>query len=391
MCDMMTIVHTPPTTRDRHFMRIAERLAWRGSGHVEPNPMVGCVIVSSDGTIVGRGYHRRFGGAHAEVNALREAGERARGATVYVTLEPCAHTGQTPPCTEALINAGVSRVVIDQRDPNPDSHHGIQRLRDADIEVVMLDEGDALPLRAADSFVHRIRTGRPWVIAKWAQTIDGRIATRTGESQWISSPASRRLVHRKRGRVDAIITGIGTVLNDDPRLTARNVRVRRIARRVVIDPQLQTPVKSQLMQTARDVPTTILCYESILNSQNERPQHLQSAGIDLLGIPVSGDDLPLGLALEELTRRHEVATVLIEAGGGLLSRLFAQNLVNEAWVFTAPLLLGDEHAPQAVHSRRVEHLTQRISMQLVSQHARQHDIFARYVVQSPDSRETQRS
>ena len=377
----MTVTASSPTsTRDRHYMQMAERLAWRGCGNVEPNPMVGCVILSADGRVVGQGYHRRFGGPHAELNALEQAGELAAGGTAYITLEPCGHSGKTPPCTEALIRADIARLVIDRRDPHPDAAGGIDQLHDAGIEITVLDDFDAPALRAADRFIHSVINKRPWVIAKWAQTLDGSIATRSGESQWISSPASRRVVHRQRGRVDAILTGIGTVLHDDPMLTARKVRTRRIARRVVIDPKLQIPLDSNLMRTARDVPVTIACHEALLNSMPDRIHRIKDTGAEVIGIPMTGEDLPLTPVLELLTQRHRIATAMTEGGGGLLGRLFEQRLVNEAWVFSAPLLLGDEQATPPVRGRHVEHLTQGVAMQLAGHQARGDDIFAQYVV-----------
>ena len=200
-------------------------LAVRGQGAVEPNPMVGCVLVRG-GRVVGEGWHKRFGGPHAEVEALRAAGRAARGATAYVSLEPCCHFGKTPPCTDALIAAGVSRVVAAMRDPFPKVRgRGRRLLEAAGIKVGMgLCEAEAMRLNAP--YLKRQRTGRPWVILKWAQSVDGRIATRTGDSKWISSEDSRAQAHDLRGRVDAVIVGVGTVRADDPLLTCRHGRPR---------------------------------------------------------------------------------------------------------------------------------------------------------------------
>src|SRR5262245_42932667 len=202
---------------DIAHLRTAARLALRGRGGVEPNPMVGCVIVSAPprSEVVGWGYHRRVGGPHAEIVALRRAGPKARGGTMYCTLEPCSHVGRTPPCTAAIIEARIARVVTARRDPNPIAAGGLDCLRDAGIAIEGTDACEAA-IAVSDPFAHRVRSGLPWVIAKWAQTADGKVATRPphNESQWISSEASRMLVHRERGRVDAIVTGIGTVLRD---------------------------------------------------------------------------------------------------------------------------------------------------------------------------------
>ena len=360
-------------------MTAAARLAVRGRGGAEPNPIVGCLIVSAEGAVVGWGYHRRFGGPHAEINALRRAGERARGATAYVTLEPCSHTGKTPPCTEALIAAGIARLVIARRDPNPIAAGGVDRLRGAGIQVDLLADCEAA-IAITDPFAHRVRSGLPWVIAKWAQTLDGRIATRSGESQWISGEVSRRLVHRERGRVDAIVTGIGTVLADDPMLTAREVRVRRLARRVVIDPQLQTPAEAKIVMTARDVPTIIACDEKVLESETSKHAKLQAAGVELIGFPVENGELALAPLMRRLVEEYDATNVLVEAGPGLLAHLFKQKLIREAWVFIAPLLLGDEQAASCLTGREAPRLTDGLKLKLITHRTRGADAVLRYRV-----------
>lgn len=369
-------------SRDLDYLRIAARLALRGHGGAEPNPLVGCLLVSPRNETVGWGYHRKCGQAHAEIVALNRAGGRAAGATAYVTLEPCNHHGRTPPCTEALIAAGVKRVVIARRDPNPIAAGGLDRLRDAGIEVVIADHCDQA-MRITDGFARRVRAGLPWVIAKWAQTLDGRIATRTGQSQWISNPASRRLVHRQRGRVDAILTGIGTVLSDDPMLTARDVRVRRVARRVVVDPQLKTPLESKLVMTANEFPTTIACLTSTAESRADIATEMRAAGVEVVGIDHEGADpgeLPLGALLRELVERHETSNIMVEAGPGLLGRLFAQHLVNDAWVFIAPLVLGDEQATPCISGLTTPQLTAGTSMRLLNTRRRGSDLVLHYRV-----------
>ena len=219
---------------DRSRLEHAARLALRGHGEAEPNPSVGCVIADASGRVVSEGRTDRVGGPHAEVVALRGAGKAARGGTAWVTLEPCNHHGRTPPCVDAMIDAGVARIVIGTRDPNPVAAGGLDRLRAAGIEVVLRDDVDSVR-RLHASFRHRIGTGRPWVVAKWAETADGDLVAPPGRPRTISSRASHRLVHRERGRVDAILTGIGTVLADDPRLDARVRRPRRRPIRVVVD------------------------------------------------------------------------------------------------------------------------------------------------------------
>lgn len=366
-------------------MRLATRLGLRGHGGAEPNPLVGCVIVDDNGQVVGWGCHRHFGGPHAEVVALQRAGLKARGATAYVTLEPCNHVGRTGPCTEALIQAGVRRVVIARRDPNPLAAGGMQRLQATGIRVEILANcSEAIAL--GDPFVHRSQTGLPWVIAKWAQTIDGRIATRSGHSRWISSEPSRRLVHRERGRVDAIMTGIGTVLADNPMLTARppaGRKPRRIARRIVIDPRLQIPLDAKVLTTLEAAPTTIACDRELIESHAPKVQAVQALGAEIMPIDLADQQPQLAPLLRTLTERHEIASVLVESGGGLLGQLFQQRLVNEAWVFTAPLLLGDEQAQAAVRGLTAERLTDGVSLRLMDQRVRGGDVVARYRIDQP--------
>lgn len=324
------------------------------------------------------GHHERFGSPHAEVMALRRAGSSARGGTLYVTLEPCAHSGKTPPCVDAILAAGISRVVFSQVDPHPSARDGARILREAGITVERVLSPHATDISAP--FVHRIETGLPWVIAKWAQTVDGRIATRSGESRWISNPASRRLVHRERGRVDAVLTGIGTILADDPLLTARDVRIRRIARRVIVDPNLRTPMDCAVVRTARQAPVTVFCLSGALDQAPERAADLCAAGVEVIGLPMVDDDVPLAPMLRELVRRHQTATVLVESGAGLLGRLFRKHLVNAAWVFIAPTLLGDEHALPCVRGIDVHDLASgtRLALQQVTR--RRGDVILRYRV-----------
>jgi len=240
---------------DHIMMARALELARQGQGRAEPNPMVGAVVVR-EGKIVGEGYHQVYGGPHAEVFALQQAGELAHGATLYVTLEPCCHHGKTPPCTDAIIKAGIREVVAAGSDPFPQvAGGGFSTLANVGIQVrigVLRHEAEQLNA----PYYKLVRTGMPYVIAKWAMTLDGKIATATGESKWISGEESRRLVHELRGRVDGILVGIGTVLVDDPLLTARPAGPR-VATRIVLDTHLKTPMTSQLVKTANQVPIVI--------------------------------------------------------------------------------------------------------------------------------------
>jgi diaminohydroxyphosphoribosylaminopyrimidine deaminase/5-amino-6-(5-phosphoribosylamino)uracil reductase len=377
----------PFSSDDDAHMKRALVLATRGEGAVEPNPMVGCVIARGR-RVVAEGYHRRFGGPHAEIEALRACDYKARGATVYVTLEPCCHFGKTPPCTEALIEAGVSRVVFALRDPFPKVHgKGMRRLRSAGIRVdAGLRREEAIRLTAP--YLKLQHTGRPWVILKWAQTLDGRIATRTGDSKWISSESSRRRVHRIRGRVDGILVGLQTVVRDDPELTCRGVRARRTATRIVLDPHLEIPAKSRLVQTAKSVPVLVVTSREAM--QTRRAKSLEWAGVELLGVrtvrslsrppsdrpagsrshtsgsrrytsrsrshtgSVMGSnpetELNLGAMLDALGQRG-MSNLLVEGGAWTLGSFLDEELADEAMVFVSRRLLGGADAVAALGGR----------------------------------------
>jgi diaminohydroxyphosphoribosylaminopyrimidine deaminase/5-amino-6-(5-phosphoribosylamino)uracil reductase len=326
---------------DIQFMRQALDAAEPTKGLVEPNPLVGCVIVRGR-RVVGVGHHRRFGGPHAEVYALRQAGAKASGATVYVNLEPCSHFGKTPPCAHALIRAGVSRVVVAMQDPNPlVCGRGLMQLRRAGIrvEVGLLSE-EAEALNAPFITLHRKK--RPYLILKWAQSIDGRIATRSGDSKWISSPQSRHMVHTLRSRVDGVLIGIKTALRDDPELTARGVRVVRSAARIVLDSRLRLPAGSKLVRTARKTPTILFCSPAALKSR--KAKLLKRAGCDVIAVPTGRRGLRLERILRELAARR-MTNVLVEGGGELLGSLVDRGLADEAHVFVAPILIGGHTAP----------------------------------------------
>lgn len=327
---------------ETRFMKRAIALARRGRGAVEPNPMVGCVIVKA-GRVVGAGYHRRFGGPHAEVHALREAGRAARGATAYVTLEPCSHFGKTPPCAEALIAAGLKRVAIGVRDPHPQSGGGVAVLRRAGIEVeVGLCAEQCAKLVAP--FIKGVEQGLPYVTLKWAQTLDGSIATSTGDSQWISNEQSRQHVHRLRGMADVVMVGIGTALTDDPQLTARGVRVRRVARRVVVDPELRLPSKARLLATLDEAPLTLAVSRRALTRRSAKADRLCKAGVELVPLADTPDRhglLKLRPLLKHLHKAHQATHVLVEGGAGLTGALLAQRLADELLVFAGPKMLID--------------------------------------------------
>lgn len=346
---------------ERRLLDRAARLALRGGGLVEPNPMVGAIIVR-DGVVIGAGHHRRFGGAHAERDAIADCRRRGfdpRGGTMVVTLEPCSGAGKQPPCTDAIVEAGIADVIYAARDPHPKGQGGAAALGARGVRAVFCAESP-LATGVSAPFRHWVTTGRPWVIAKWAQTIDGRVATRTGESKWISGEASRRRVHRLRARVDAIITGIGTVATDDPMLTARDVRVRRVARRVVADNDLDIALDAALVRSARDIPLTVCCLADLAASGILRAKReaLERAGVEVLGVPHGTDVHRLDPAamLTLLHERHGVCTAMLESGPGLTGSFLEADLINEAVVYVAPMMLGDELAASVAVGRVAESL-----------------------------------
>jgi diaminohydroxyphosphoribosylaminopyrimidine deaminase/5-amino-6-(5-phosphoribosylamino)uracil reductase len=311
-------------------MALAMRLARRGLYTTDPNPRVGCVIADGD-RVVGSGWHEAAGGAHAEIAALNDAAEPVRGLTAYVTLEPCAFHGRTPPCVDALIEAGIGRVVVPLEDPHERvSGRGLQRLREAGVEV----ESGLLAEQAEDlnpGFLKRMRTGRPWLRVKSAVSLDGRTGLASGESQWITGEAARRDVQRWRARSSAVLTGSGTVLADDPRLNARVAGSVRQPLRVVADSRWRTPVNSRLLAAGGDV---------LLAGVGEPPVALADGGAECLALAAGEGGIDLGALLDELGRRG-VNEVQVEAGSRLCGALLTQGLVDEVLLYVAPLMLGD--------------------------------------------------
>lgn len=344
------------TNDDMHWMRRALELAARGRGAVEPNPLVGAVVVR-DGACVGEGWHQRYGGPHAEVNAFAAAGEAARDATLYVTLEPCCHHGKTPPCTDAVLAAGVRRVVAAMRDPFPAvSGEGLALLQRAGVEVEAgVSEADARMLNAP--YLKLLATGRPYVHAKWAMTLDGKIATRSGDSKWISNAASRQIAHAIRGRMDGIIVGIGTALADDPLLTARPPGPR-VACRVVLDSRARLPIDANLVRTAHEVPTLVVTGASAPSSHR---QALRERGCELLELAVESGRRQATALLDELGRRR-FTNVLVEGGGGVLGSFVDARAIDEVHVFVAPRLVGGSDARSPVLGRGVERLADALSL-----------------------------
>ncbi len=304
------------------YIARAIELARLGHGHAEPNPMVGCVIVNSDGEIVGEGYHEHFGKAHAEVNALKMAGDLAYGSTAFVTLEPCNHEGKTPPCALALIHAGVRKVVIGSVDPHPLSAGGVHTLRDAGIHVEVLHDDACNKLIAP--FTKRVLSGLPWVICKWAQTIDGSTVTPEGESPWISCEESVKRVHEERGCIDGILVGVNTVIKDNPTLTARGVSPRRKPIRIVLDPELRSPTNAKVFNEEAQ---TILVHDST-NDATLYP--CESIAFNT----ANGSILkPL---LKTLADSYDMTNLIVEGGADTIKRFLEASLVDELWFFKSP-------------------------------------------------------
>lgn len=334
------MANADPSHRD-HMARAIE-LARQAIGSVSPNPPAGAVIVSG-GRIVGEGFTRPPGQEHAEIVALHQAGEAARGAEVYVTLEPCAHSGRTPPCTDALIAAGVSRVHIAALDP---AHHtddrGVATLEGAGISV-MISDASPEARELIESFTKHITTGIPFVVAKFALSLDGKIATAAGSSRWISNEASLRRVHRLRAGHDAIMIGIGTALADDPQLTVRDAPVPRDRQptRVVIDTTARLALDAAML---RQDGTTLV---AIADAPDTRRRALETAGAELLSAPGDGARVDLAEVLRQLGERN-ITSVLVEGGATLLGALFDARLVDKVIAFVAPVIIGGDGAPSPV-------------------------------------------
>ena len=314
--------------RDDAFMRRALVLAKKGWGQTAPNPMVGAVVVR-DGSVVGEGYHTAYGAAHAEVEALRAAGDRARGATVYVTLEPCAHFGKTPPCTDALIAAGVRRVVAATRDPSPSAGGGAERLRAAGIDVTFDVEGEAARELNAP-FFHALVSDRPWVTLKLALSIDGAIADASRSPAWLTGKKARREVHHLRAGSDAVAVGLGTVRADNPELTVRDVAPPRVPpSRIVFTRRGQLPMASALARTATEVPTIVIGESVDLSHARQ----LMALGVDLVAATSLDEAM-------RVLRQRGIRSLLVEGGAGLAGALLGAALVDRLVIFQAPVLLG---------------------------------------------------
>ncbi|MGB9802403.1 bifunctional diaminohydroxyphosphoribosylaminopyrimidine deaminase/5-amino-6-(5-phosphoribosylamino)uracil reductase RibD [Desulfofundulus sp.] len=343
-------------------MKMALDLARQALGRTSPNPMVGAVLVK-DGQVVGRGYHARAGTPHAEIHALNEAGERAAGATLYVTLEPCCHWGRTGPCTEAILAAGVKRVVAAMPDPNPlVAGRGLELLRQAGVEVTVgVLEGEARKLN--EVFIKYITTGSPFVALKAAMSLDGKIATRTGESRWITGPQARLAVHHLRDRYDAILVGVNTVLKDNPSLTTRIPgKEGKDPLRVIVDSLARTPPDARVITQQSTVPTIVAVTE---RAPQENLRRLEEAGAQILVVSGSGSRVDLTLLMKELARR-EITSVLVEGGGEIHASFLESRLVDKVIWFIAPVIIGGRQAPGPVAGEGPARLLEAVRLRDVS-------------------------
>ena len=346
------------TTFDRVYLQRAIELAGRGLGFTNPNPVVGAVV-ATEHTILGEGWHERLGGPHAEVNAIRACGGAdLSNATLYVSLEPCCHHGRTPPCTEAIIAAGINRVVVASDDPTEKANgRGLGVLRDEGVEVVFADEDMARSARLLNqAFRKQARVGRPWVLFKSAMTLDGKVATRDGDSRWISGERSRELAHHWRATVDAVAIGIGTALVDDPQLTARVEGVHRQPRRVVFDSLARLPVSSRLVKAAVEVPLIVVVSRAAPRNDTEA---LSAAGVEV--IVASGENEPARVrsALDQLAGL-DIAAVLLEGGPHLAGAFLDAGEIDEVRLFLAPMLLGGANARDPLEGEGVARINDAI-------------------------------
>ena len=343
---------------DRDYMQEALRIAANARGRTSPNPLVGAVIVKDD-RIIAEGWHRQAGTPHAEIHALNMAGELAKGATLYVTLEPCSHFGRTPPCANAIVNAGIKRVVAAMSDPNPKvAGRGFQILKDAGIEVeVGICEYEARNLN--EIFIKWVTTNKPFVTLKTAMSLDGKIATSTGQSKWITSETSRQRVHKLRDTHDAIMVGIGTVFADNPSLTAR-IEGGKNPIRIVVDSQARTPINSNVVKDGKA--KTIIAVTKA--AQSDKVEALQKCGVEIIAAG-DGERVDLNVLMNELAKR-EITSILVEGGGTLNFSLLEAGLVDKVCAFIAPKIIGGSTALTSIEGKGFENLNDAVNLKNIT-------------------------
>ncbi len=342
-------------------MKRALLLAEKGKGHVAPNPMVGAVIVKN-GMIIGEGYHQRFGEAHAEVNAIKNATGTVKGATMYVTLEPCSHFGKTPPCSQLIIKHDIARVVIASRDPNPlVSGNGIQQLQQAGIEVDIgiLDEENKILNK---SFFKYIISRKPYVILKTAMTLDGKIATVSNQSKWISNALSRAYVHELRHELQAIMVGVNTVKYDNPSLTTRRTDKQNNHQpiRIIVDSRLSIDKSSHIVQSAKHIPTIILTTEQ---ATKDKIEALETLGVTILTVNTKDNKVNL-LEAMNILGLHGISSILLEGGSTLAFSALEEGIVDEVYTFIAPKIFGGKTAPTAVGGTGINRVEDAVQLNL---------------------------
>jgi diaminohydroxyphosphoribosylaminopyrimidine deaminase/5-amino-6-(5-phosphoribosylamino)uracil reductase len=356
------------TDTDRAHLERAVELASRGAGAVKPNPVVGAVV-ARNGEVLGEGWHQEYGGAHAEVNAIEACGlADLAGTTLYVSLEPCCHEGRTPPCTEAILQSGIRRVVVGSDDPTEKaSGRGLGILRDEGVEVVVADGEVAASARLLNqAFRKHARVGRPWVLFKSAMTLDGKVATRTGDSKWISGEESRELAHQWRASVDAVVVGIGTALADDPQLTARPsglpAEPHAQPRRVVFDSLARLQPSSQLVAAAAEIPLTLIVSRAAARADTDA---LEAAGVQVLVATGENEPARVRSALDQLGAM-DVSAVLLEGGPHLAGAFLDAGEIDELRLFLAPMLLGGSSARDPLEGEGVERIAEAMRAQSMS-------------------------
>ncbi len=341
-----------------HFMRRALNLALKGKGQVSPNPCVGCVIVKN-GKVVGEGYHQKFGGPHAEVFALNQAGSKAKGATLYINLEPCSHWGKTPPCVPQLLKAGIKKVFVAMEDPNPKvSGRGIQILRKGGLQIHLgLEKRIAEELN--QSFITWMTQKRPYIVLKMAMSLDGKIASASGDSKWISSPLSRRLVHELRAGSDAVLIGANTAIKDNPSLTAHGAGRNPI--RVILDPHLRTPESLRIYKDKK-APTLVI---TSLNSSLKKARFLQRKGIQILRLGLKYGKFELRDVVRNISKVN-VSQLFIEGGGETAWSFICHRLVDEILVFVAPIIIGGKDSKTPVEGAGFKRIKDALKIKLLS-------------------------
>ena len=323
---------------DRHFMKLALDLAAKGEGFTSPNPMVGAVVVK-DGRVVGKGYHKRAGGSHAEVNALDAAGDLAKGAVLYVTLEPCNHTGRTPPCTRKILEMGVGRVVAAMKDPNKTVTGGGAEFLEQNGVQVTTGICRAQAEKLNEAFIKYVRTGRPFVMAKCAATLDGRIATRTGDSKWVTGETARRFVHELRHRVDAILVGSNTIKHDDPSLTTRLPdRPGSDPVRIILDTHLSTSPEARVLRQASAAATILVAGPQVMGNKKKI---FETTGARVIEAPLKKNLIDMKALMDRLGAM-EITSLLIEGGSRVLASAFNDHIVDKVFFFYAPKILGGD-------------------------------------------------